>query len=87
MEAKNEIANILQKIPNLPENDKSYVVESTECNEWEVAFDYLCCKIQDNEIEISNEVYNLIEEFGRKLGLNENERFYWSPLKYYIGNN
>jgi len=78
----NDIIRIVNNIPALASVDRNYIVSCTESNEWEVAFDYLCSKILENEITISKQVYEAIEAFGRSFGLDESKRRYWTPIQH-----
>lgn len=67
---------------NIGEKDKEDIEEYLEHNEWGLAFEVLCAAIQESNIKISQENYEIINMIGNQMELDHK---LWSALESLMG--
>ena len=72
-----EILQIAKKIQLLNEDVKE-IDEYLQYNEWGIAFEILCSSIEQNNMVISNEQYQIISQLGERMEMDEE---LWAGLK------
>ncbi len=81
MNMVSKIAAISREL-NIGKKDKEDIEEYLDYNEWGLAFEVLCTAIQESNIKISQEDYEIINMLGTQMEL---DRKLWGALKNHIG--
>ena len=80
-EKKQVLSELFQMIkPNLSENSAEFILELIDANEWGVALESIYDLLGDNEVSVSRNVYNLIQQLASMMEMNTRD---WQSLKYH----
>ncbi|MFB7141977.1 MafI family immunity protein [Gottfriedia sp. NPDC056225] len=74
MNVEVKIKSIVEHIAVLPNRDRFIVLEYLEYNEWGVALEHLCTILNEEDIQISQDVFQLIKDVSLQMGLWEEIR-------------
>lgn len=66
---RREITFMISEVPELPQSDKEHILDFLEAGEWGLALDTLCSQIDENDLRISEGLYQRIQEVGSKMGM------------------
>lgn len=59
------------------ENDVNEIIEYLEHDEWGLAYEILCCVLQENKIKVVKDDLNKIKQIGIKMGMDAD---YWRDI-------
>ena len=65
--------------PNLSKNSAEFIIELIDANEWGVALETIYDLLGDNEVSVSRNVYNLIQQLASMMKMNTRD---WRSLQY-----
>lgn len=74
MNVEMKIKSIVEHISGLPKRDLLIVLEYLEYNEWGLALDHLCYTLDEEDIQISEPIFQQIKDVSIQMGIWENIR-------------
>ena len=81
IEEKQVLSELFQMIkPNISKNSGRFILELIDANEWGVALESIYDLLGDNEVSVSRNVYNLIQQLASMMEMNTRD---WQSLKYH----
>ncbi|WP_336770990.1 MafI family immunity protein [Paenibacillus sp. MMO-58] len=63
-----QISNILEQI-TIPDKDRDEILEYLDHNEWGIALEHLCATIIEEDILITESLFDLIKKIGEEMKL------------------
>ena len=72
-----DIYNLTKNIQGIPEKDLADILEYIENNEWGIAYETLCCSIEQGNLTITEEEYDTIKKIGLMMKM---DSCYWEDI-------